>query len=77
MRMSAYHPSRPFATVAVEGSFGVKRRQSFAYSGRSLTRISPALTPSTPTSASTGSAPCRTRALDQLVKSWLLGRRGF
>jgi len=48
MRMSAYHPSRPFATVAVEGSFGVKRRQSFAYSGRSLTRISPASPPAPP-----------------------------
>src|SRR5882762_765596 len=38
------------------------RRQSFAYSGRSLTRISSAATPNTPASASPGSAPCRTRA---------------
>ena len=39
--------------------------QSFAYSGRSLTRISSASTPSTPASATPGSAPCRTSALDQ------------
>ena len=32
-RRSAHHPSGPFATVAVEGGFGVRRRQSFAYSG--------------------------------------------
>jgi hypothetical protein len=57
---SGIHPSRPFATVAVEGSFGVRRRQSFAYSGRSLTRMSSAGTPSTPASATRGSAPWRT-----------------
>ena len=34
----------------------------FAYSGRSLTRISPALTPSTSPSATPASAPCRTSA---------------
>jgi hypothetical protein len=39
----------------------------FAYSERSLSRISPALTPSTSASASTGSAPCRAMAFDQLV----------
>jgi hypothetical protein len=57
-------PSRPFATVVVEGRFGVRRRQSFAYSGRSLTRMSAAATPSTPASASPASAPCRTSAGD-------------
>jgi len=31
--MSAHHPSRPFATVAVEGSFGVRRRQSLRLLG--------------------------------------------
>jgi hypothetical protein len=36
-RMSANHPSQPFATAALEGSFGVRCRQSFAYSG-SLSR---------------------------------------
>jgi hypothetical protein len=33
----------------------------------SLTRMSPALTPSTPASAAPGSAPSRTSAFDQLV----------
>jgi hypothetical protein len=65
-------PSRPFATVAVEGSFGIKSRQSFAYSGRSLTRMSSAGTPSTSASATRASAPYRTRAFDQLV--WPGGR---
>ena len=45
----------------------VRRRQGIAYSGRSLTRMSPALTPNTPASASAGSTPCRTSARDQLV----------
>jgi hypothetical protein len=42
------------------------------YSGRSLTRMSSADIPNTSASASPGSAPCRTRALDQLV--WPGGR---
>jgi hypothetical protein len=58
-RRTAFHPSRPFATLAVEG------RQSFAYSGRSLTRKSPAGTPNTPTRATSGSTPRRTSAVDQ------------
>jgi hypothetical protein len=37
----------------------------FAYSGRSLRRISSAATSSTPASANPGSAPWRTRAFDQ------------
>jgi hypothetical protein len=63
-RGSAFHPSQPFATVVVEGRFGVRRRQGFAYSGRSLNRMSAAATPSTPASAAPGSAPCRTGAVD-------------
>ena len=35
---------------------------------RSLTRMSPALTPSTPAIDTPGSAPCRTRAFEQLVR---------
>jgi hypothetical protein len=54
------------------GQLRVRRRQSFAYSGKSLTRMSSPLTPSTPATASLGSAPCRTRAFDQLV--WPGGR---
>ena len=70
--MTARHPISPFGAVVVKGSFGMRHRQGIVCSGRSLTRISSALTPSTPASAAPASAPCRTSALDQLV--WPGGR---
>jgi hypothetical protein len=54
-RMAAIHPSRPFATV-VAGSALVDEPPGFAYSRRSLTRMSTAGTPSTSASATPGSA---------------------
>jgi hypothetical protein len=65
--MTARHPISPFGSVVVKGSFGIRHRQGIVCSERSLTRMSSAPAPSTPASATRGSAPCRTSALDQRV----------
>ena len=49
-------PSRPFATVAVEGNFGSGAGRACAYSGRSLTRMSSAGTPAPAARASVQSS---------------------
>jgi hypothetical protein len=48
----------------MERPFRIRSREGISYSGRSLRRISSALTSNTPASASPGSAPWRTSALD-------------
>jgi hypothetical protein len=52
----------------VERWLRIRSRKWFAYFAQSLSRISPALTPSTPAIATPGSAPCRTRAFEQLIR---------
>jgi hypothetical protein len=48
----------------MERPLRIRSREGISYSGRSLRRISSALTSNTPASASPGSAPWRTSALD-------------
>jgi hypothetical protein len=62
--MTARHPISPFGAVVVKGSFGMRHRQGIVCSGRSLTRMSSAGTPSTPASAARASAPGQTSGLD-------------
>src|SRR5947209_4986078 len=75
---SGHRSERPLSThlgrspQSSRGSLGGRAAGGFAYSGRSLTRISPALTSNTLASATAGPAPCRTSAVDQLV--WPGGR---